>query len=486
MKGFFQPQYPTKWFMFGGLCATLGFSLSMNPQHFNNIARWTPDQPLNAVHFASEALIETEETKTVTIPHNGQLFDVEYAKVKDVDNQYIARFKGADETAAEACTGCGTLVPISATDQRDALRQISLKLSELVKSEGVAESQPEQEAPAEETIVEKYAKACERDKKITCFTKQLVELSNDKDAEEKDVLQFFRSYLARDLRERLTTPTVQMIPDGMGWFFYENNQELVENASSMVVDLIEKLEINRGKSTRSALFKLHASYFSEQARYGQSLIQQSSMATTLDMFNALSYQGHGILNALQGERRLITSKMREAIDGIPGGDENLSMLAAYGTALDAQFDSPVKQMFNTLNLNRQNAVIPALGGNGTEITLPGGMMAGNRYLLRTAPRAAGDFGSPLVDASVTPLYNGSLTVVPNSGASAGGIIAPGYTPSGQMAPQTPLTTWPPQQQVYPQQQGFHGQNQSGGNFNPNIYNGSGSQFGPATVNSRYR
>lgn len=476
MKGYFKPQYPTKWFMFGGLCATLGFSLSMNPQHFNNIARWSPNDPLNAVHFASSGqgpgLIQLKDRQERTQFQNGLEYKVTYGQDADNEKVFWARVEGADQAATEACTGCVNPFAVEAANSQEAFRQITKKLDELVNNQP-SPAQPAPEAPAEETIVEKYAKACERTKSLSCYQTQLVKLSEDKDVKQEDVMKFFREHLRADLREALTTPVVQLTPTGSGGFFTEDNRDLSEDAHQVIADLMEDLHKDSGKSTRAELMRLKASYFSEQARYAQSLIQQSFTAQDPNSMAILFNNGNALMNQLQGQVQFATAEMHEAIANISGIEDDRRSYAAYRSALNTSFASPVGQMFTSLNQDRRNAVIPALGGRGTEVTTPGGTTAGNMYELRVVPRFAGDLGSQLLAPSATPTFSGNVQVVPSSGPSAG--VAPGYN---QPAP--PMTTWP--QQTQP---GFQNPSYQTPGFNPNGFNPQGNQqFGVSPANTR--
>jgi hypothetical protein len=473
MKGYFKPQYPTKWFMFGGLCATLGFSLSMNPQHFNNIARWSPNDPLNAVHFASEIELENKKTQTV-VGKDGTDYVIEFGQVPNLD-LYIGKIKTA--AVGIECSWCEVQLAAQTSDSAEALIQFTLEVLKMTQAQSAeAQAQSGQQASAQESIVEKYAKACERDKSLSCYQTQIVKLSEDKDAKQEDVLKFFREHLRAELREALTTPVVQLTPTGLGGFFTEDNREISEDAHQVITELMEKLHKDSGKSTRAELMRLKASYFSEQARYAQSLIQQSFTAQDPNSMAILFNMGNVLINQLQGQVQFATAELHEAIANIPGIEKERTTLAAYRSALNSSFASPVGQMFTSLNQDRRNAVIPALGGRGTEITTPGGSVAGNLLDMRQIPRFAGDLGSQLLAPSATPNFSGNVQVVPSSGPSSG--VAPGYN-----LPPPPMTTWP--QQTQPGFQGAAGYQTPG--FNPNGFNPQGNQqFGVNPVNTRYR
>lgn len=245
-KSWFKSPRFQKWGLFCLLAVSLGFNLSMNPEHFNNIARYEKGSPMPSFELAQTAppaaipvaAASGEKVRTVTLGGNKGTFNVE---VFEVRGKTFASFKKvqsqteASVNAPGACDLCGiAAMPLNASFDKiddvniELLAHINGKKKDeaLVPTTVVAEAtkicpmemSPKPKAGSLTEISDEALKACAQkcvskkgEEKATCHQERLVELAKlleDSDAQASVVEKYFKTNLYSSLKNGLMNPTV--------------------------------------------------------------------------------------------------------------------------------------------------------------------------------------------------------------------------------------------------------------------------------------
>lgn len=392
---FYKSPQAHKWGLFVCLLGSLGFNLSMNPEH-TTIARNSsynvmdfaqkiyPDEAPKKIEYSLPKVEDTkpvektepdfraydkvetkEETKDVKISEkteeskaeevtakvqnisigaNGKAYKV---KVTQVGHEVIARFNPITE--GKACDNCGEtkLITSGSLDDIDKLTEELIKVApgavvaESKEKEVAAKpAKPAKKGEAIEADIETYAAKCEGKENITameCHRTQILKLSadlkNDRD-QEKLVTEYFKQYIQRDLTSALNIN--RSTGEGLG---YSEEEESYTAAKDIVQDLVSDLESKNGEKVRQMAIRLRSSSIYQQAESSRNAIVNGFANNDPLMLNS----GRKNLFNLRNEATNDQFLMKNALAGIPGISTTES--SAYRTAIDGYFN-PMKSMFN--------------------------------------------------------------------------------------------------------------------------------------------
>lgn len=319
-----------KWGLFSLLALSLGFNLSMNPEHYNNIVRYEKGSPLHSYELATEAVpaavpavaavvaaanpaANPEKSHLLTIGGVKGTFDV---KVFQVNGATFATFKKVQSSteAAVGAPGACDLCSIAAmplSSSFDKIDDVKIELTAVIngKKEGSAVQTPVVSAACPVTasnkpkdgslteITDEQLKSCadtcaklKGDEKTTCHKDRLLALSKaleDNDAQAKIVEKYFKSHLYSTLRNHLTNATVYetQVFDcqsfasagvrpvyGAQW----GNVGCLDTANfdfanEIVKEMLTELPATNGKSVMGMLLGLEKASFAAQARNAQEI-----------------------------------------------------------------------------------------------------------------------------------------------------------------------------------------------------------------------
>lgn len=378
-----------KWGLFILLAGSVGFSLSMNPEHYNNIVR--NEGPWFSVDLAQEADPASETAKgtksaatssgTAEAPKKRsfiQKFDNTVCVV-DVE-QEGSILKGELKTATEAkpCKHDKKVVVFKKAKNLSDLEAISAEIEDIASAMTGSGSTEEKKViqkagEATEVDLEKWAAKCDKvsdSSKLSCHKTRLIELSkylkNNSDMADK-VDEYFRNHLFSEIKSGLQTPTIrEMSADRCeGTPVYQStfnrvgceSSEALEEANSLSEEIIKGLRATNGKKVVEQLIRARAGSFSAQLRNSQSLAIRGFQDGNRSKFQ------YGIAGLDPNQQMqlldMANSGMLDAIRAMPGATAQTK--SAYDRVLENAFYSPVSNLIDQL---RQATMAP--GGTSLE------------------------------------------------------------------------------------------------------------------------
>lgn len=412
-----------KWGLFIMMAGSLGFSLSMNPQHFNNIAR----NEIRPVHFTEMASNEgngetARATTTAAKPPPGEEAKLQertfpvlgngspcIVSIGVIQGQTIGLFKSMSQ--GQPCKLDNQTRRFTTTNLSDinALQTEVLAILASADSTGatVADNKPAQKAgAATEVDLDKWAEKCEKltDSALTnCHKTRLIELSKylKNDASTGDlVFQYFQKHLSSEIRNGLHQPTVREVSrdrcEGTVLSWSQFNRVLcqstdnLEAAQELSLEITSGLRAGNGKKVVDLLMKSEAGSFSSQLRHSKSLAMRGYEEGDQQKF-ALGLRGMDFNTQMS----LLNNRNSEFLDAIAQMQGSYQQKSLIERTLENSLYGPVGSMLHQMrqsHLTQNNGTttnplfafdIPALGGETANTIgsldpyLPGTGLPGN-------------------------------------------------------------------------------------------------------------
>lgn len=373
-----------KWSLFCVLAGSLGFSLSMNPAHYNNIVRYEKDA-LQSIAFASSSEVQKVSGSSREVLVGTQKGNFK-AKVYSVDDATFVRFEKLGETEGKSCDLCGKTFSLNA-DVKDisALNTELMKIANADQKEEKSEDGEkviaQKKGEATEVDIEEWAAKCEKiessNAKLNCHRKSIIELSkylkNSSDTASY-IQDYFSNYLKADILAGFINPTVKTSPFGSQSFSFDEDFDSgdgLAQSNELAEELIKGLQAKNGKSTIEVLVKMRAASFTAQLRHSQNLMIQG-----INESNPRKFQ-MGMQGMQPDVQRSIlqqsTESMLSAVSSMKASSSEKSYFSQYVTNnMFAPVDNVLNQ-FKTHILNNQTQTTGANGqiqSNWVTFTIP--------------------------------------------------------------------------------------------------------------------
>jgi hypothetical protein len=422
MKRYHNKSTGEKWGLFALLIGTLGFTLSMNPDHFNHIAR--NEGPVHKIDLAATDAAAESTSKTQDFQVRGKKGFFK-ATAFQVENKTFVKFVSLVDTEGKNCELCSSEAKPMKSGI-DKASDLSLEIQDIVDGKGDSKSSQSSDSKADSKGVEleDWAKKCEKlsgETQLTCHKNRILELSktlkNDADSAPV-VLDYFNKYLSKPLQESLFKRTVTEMTRSEcdGQKVYEalfgqvgcQNLDELDSASEMVGDLIKGLKSENGRSTTKVLLKLQALTFAKQLRNAQLVgkeAQRERNPSKEDFANRNMLFETEMTGLIQARDRLQES--------IESSSLTSTEKANLRSQLNASFYQPVKDMYEAQRTYVMNATSTNLGSQGPA-------------------RSPFDFTIPNLDGENSTVNNSSVI---NRSARAG-TGEPGNLPAGSFSHRT--------------------------------------------------
>jgi hypothetical protein len=376
MYRFKKPNLDTQqWALYSLLVVSLGFNLSMNPEHFYKFARNEMKTPGHTELAQTAASARTKDMGEV----EGKLGRFKVTVV-EIDSVTVAKFQkvegeeasGSDTTAASPATDCALcLKPVVLSNNIDAVIALSVELNDLVndsKAQEQAKSEKTKTQKAGEALeadLEAYAKKCasyeddeDSESRLNCHKNQLVALSkflkNSKETQ-SIVLDYFKQYVQGDLQRAFRAKTVKQNEFGN----YDQDSSALEFAQQLSEELISSLRPQNGSATVRAISKLNSNAYLYQLQNAQDLIRKGEQSGNMYMVRAgmMGMSPFMIRSLLENQHNGLTM----AIDGMPGRTSADMIIKDYLTNdLRSTFYNPV----NTTLVDLERYMSPQSNTNG--------------------------------------------------------------------------------------------------------------------------
>lgn len=354
-----------RWGLTVALFAAVGFSLSMNPQHFNNIARvYKNAEFANYASSGDEYTIVVGDTTfiaNVTIPRN--LTEGDYTRIV----KWSAASNDQSETEAKCLGLCGQILPLKPTGEGVAEIEAALKAFVEARKTAVAakpkeEAKEEKKEPADEAekaladanaLIDKSKEKCEaleEDAKLRCFVKEIGSLSKifakDKKFKKlkgrgaelltalyKDELKpSFEAGLKKKIQ--YTRDQLNELSDSGLYLSRDELQDVFEETDfgstlSLISDLNETLSAVNGGGIRRDMMALERKGILNQTQYAQKLVQKGVKES-----DPIAYrQGYWDLNSLGSLSQSRVNYWADSIEGVP------DYTTKIGNRMFSDFDS---------------------------------------------------------------------------------------------------------------------------------------------------
>lgn len=270
-----------KWALYSLLFVCLGFSISMNPEHFNNIARHSKN--LGVFELAQEAAAGNSKVIKVSNTQGTKMYQATLRPIDAVDGLACAELVELDNNGnASGATikRCGGALVYS--DPTASLQTALMGILEnLETSTGASADSP---APAVEKIdLQQYADRCaklEGSRVLDCHKRNILEISQKVDNNETDaqyVTKYFddhlKSYFTRAFNAAHYRLENNVLTGAISVKANDSAQENFEDAKSLYNELWEKLASINGKDVRRTLARQLAEGTRRQARENQKILQ---------------------------------------------------------------------------------------------------------------------------------------------------------------------------------------------------------------------
>ncbi len=360
-----------KWGLFLLLTGTLGFNLSMNPQHFNNIAR--NDGRLSTLDLAQTAAQPPGEEKKEDSKKASREMLVSGSKgafkatVFEVENVAFAKFEALNTTEGRACDLC-SLKAIPLQSSIDKLSDLNTELLALVN--GKKETAKPAAATTEvasaavkkgdltEIDLDKWAEKCAKvaeESKLSCHKDRLIELSKIlKNTSETEglVRDYFVTHLQAELKRSFYGRTIKEVNAASceGQIVYMGSMNRVgcysdslELASELTEEIMSGLRAGNSKLVVQALTKMRAGSFSAQLRNSQILALEGKAENNMSKFS-LGFKGLDPA-AQQWMLNQVSAGMFDSIQEMQGTAEQKSLLE---TIVERNFQMPVNALMNEM------------------------------------------------------------------------------------------------------------------------------------------
>ena len=364
-----------KWGLFCLLAVSLGFNLSMNPEHFNNIARYEVGTPLQSYDLAQEQLGDpalraapaaapapvaapaaaapaprSGKTQVITVYNGTDAYD---AKVFEVEGLAFVSFKKLRSSTEAAVTTPGAqadceickIAAMPLTSSIDKIDDIKIELNAILNKKAgtaaaatttaAANTCPMDVVPkaksgelAEITSEQLDACATKCDKasdSMSCHKNRLVELSKfmkNSAAQASSIQSYFQKFLRTEIKAGFVAPTVREGPyqNCEGVVAYQTrfgvgcqDTSSLEKSQDLANQLIRELASNNGKSTIEDLTKLAGASFNAQTINAQAIGNRGMQTGNMDQWQYGMYFANPY--NLEG---MLNTKYGELLDSVYG------------------------------------------------------------------------------------------------------------------------------------------------------------------------
>jgi hypothetical protein len=405
-----------KWSLFCVLMGALGFTVSMNPAHFN--------QPLarNEVRFQTMDLAQTAEpakpvarppgeekkieTREVDLLVNKKAYK---ATVFMIDNTAYAKFKQSEagQTEAQSCDLC-RLSPQPISSSLDKLEDLRLELAALARgalasgqvaagsaSPVTPASKPQKPGEATEVDIEKWAEKCVKESsdsrdqealkdRMDCHKHRLIELSKflkNSSETERLLATYFEKYLAKDLQRGLSSRSITehtgsmqsifMCPDDKSMIYsyrpmmnssqmrfgcFSESARL--EAEELTEDIIKDLRASNGRSVIKRLIEMRADAFRSQLAFAEKLRLEVGKQEG-GLGSAKVQYAMAALNPmiLQTNKDRTVENLDLAISAIQTSFEQSESLKGL---LEQRYSQPVQNLITQISNNRSSGQQPII------------------------------------------------------------------------------------------------------------------------------
>lgn len=362
MKHFYKHPQFKRWGMYSVLLAALGFSVSMNPDHFNNIARYETDffsADFAATSAPDKIVFEKKTIEGYVSKTNGQTYNVEYSNMGNVRRAKFVLASQADTEAKGAdCAVCGVPFDLASDlnvdDQAAITAELDAQFARISKESSDDSSEHEQDVAQDNSkqYLEDWAKPClgKKDKveKMECHSTRLIALSTKLEDDSKKgsiVLKYFQKYLKSSLRSAFSSKFYRVRASSSLGGIEEDEKatELNEKANEVYEQIIAELQPENGEKTRKDLWAMYRGAFGKQAEHSLNLLKQGYEAGNMQMFQL----GKNSLFALQGELDTLSSVTMDQLADV--NSEN-SMEDLYMSTLQSPVAQHLKGIYTAKDL----------------------------------------------------------------------------------------------------------------------------------------
>lgn len=382
MKRFYQHPQFKRWGMYSVLLASLGFTVSMNPSHFNNIARNDYSYQTFQADFAATAPSAIEfKTSKISDFHakNGRIYDVSIVDY-ETSRRVVFSLKGATEAQGADCSVCGRTFEITAgIDDKKALIAALDGLIADSASESPVTPLADVAVAAEgqsRQYLEDWAKPClaikEKTEKMSCHSDRLIALSNtleDDSNKGSIVLKYFQKYLKSSLRSAFSANFYRVRSSANGLSSISRDEkadELNDAANEIYERIVAELKPENGEKTRKDLWSMYRGAFGKQAENSLALLKQGYQSGNMQLFQL----GASSLRSLQSELDSLSSVTMDQLADV--NSEN-SMEDLFAQTLQNPVASYLRNIYQTKDLI--NYQLPPLtedvvvAGSGSDIII---------------------------------------------------------------------------------------------------------------------
>lgn len=270
-----------KWGLFGLLAATLGFNLSMNPEHFNNIARHEKPEAFQTMEMASDNApdikIDATAAKPYELEKGNKRFKITPYSV-NVDGQPTTTQAIVEELCDCADKKITTYTLSAAIGETLKWKE---ELSKKMSGGETATSSDSKTAEKKKKItldaadfdlakIKEIGQKCKdepKDRRVNCHVKKIIAMSkalDDSSDAKKAVNNYFDHFLLSTLNELYSAPTVDLMSFGENFTHIAEAEEIAEQ-------LIEDLNPGNYAGVRERLEALKKGFYSSQLRNTQKM-----------------------------------------------------------------------------------------------------------------------------------------------------------------------------------------------------------------------
>jgi hypothetical protein len=435
-----------KWSLFGFLTFALGFNLSMNPQHFNNITRnykmnellmssTLPKVDCNLPEFRKIVLTDAEmradeakqiesclpkikstapdgRSAIVMIGEDKKMYRYTWAdlgKLATRNDHMIISLEAVDGTCTEVC---GTrILEIDGTkslaEQILAATEKAIAASET--TEGSTDSEAKPDAKGYPKAIAEKIKVCENSSdKLTCHKNNLIALSKalpDKADRSEKVLEYYNEYVSADLKEILTAGMIEALRDSDNMSdaaeMIADIEEQAREAKQLLEDLTESLKPINGQKVRKELALLEKRAIDKRVREAKTLRISGMKNNNLLHFNL----GADMFFDAQQDATYFNDMNSSYTESLT----ERSLRAQYTSLYNSTFNRPLKTLFKEVtiaNLGKEDSVIPGLGDEGSDVIILESDANGRVTAKRAQFSRGSNISSRIQGANFRP-YNGN-------------------------------------------------------------------------------
>lgn len=459
-----------KWGLFVLLAGSIGFSLSMNPEHFNNIAR--NENKVYSIELAqtkSEGGTTSGTTAAPAAPAPGEGSATKYELTRIVDNKIckisvgvlgnetIARFKSAPQATESQACHAEALRPLTSniSDLKNIETEIDLYLASLGKktaSKGDKKDNDDEEKKEVKRLkvsgkeyevtkakLSEIAKICKKkEERLDCHRENLMKLSKlfegDDSSEAREIMKkYFAAYVAPQLSANFNAPTIDPVTMRV-------NTTRLEEANEIALDLMENLDGDNSADVLKALTAMKAKSTFAQINHSRNMYIQSQIKLNS---TDLPTKFHGQVL----EQRALELLHPQRLNAVAAYERDLmaTALSVNNSSLEdivnPLYYTPIQEVSTQLQnidfinaINNRSTVLTQINGlsfpeiSGSLATIPSPSLDYTTGLPSNFVALAGRIGR---GTSLTPIYTGSSVLPAAQKSLLETLLLNGRTSRGQ-------------------------------------------------------